>query len=173
MKKILISIVFPLFFVIVIWLINFQLVYGDLSLLSQTHIDLKAMFNKFALNTDFSTDFGFTFRNMVQTFKQISSSSLTSSILGGMGIDTTSSTGWIIVLHGVDAFTNPILSILYPVLLFGYLCVLVVQFLGVTTIVATAIFDFIFNPIFIVHNSTLVPPVTPIPSIPPVIPPRI
>lgn len=166
MKKILISIVFPLFFVFVIWLINFQLVYGDLSLLSQTHVDLKAMFNKFALNSDFSTDFGYTFRNMIETFKKISSSNLISKILGGMGFDTTSSTGWTIVLQGIDVFTNPLMSIMYPVLLLGYLTVLIIQFLGVTSVVATAIFDFIFNPIFIVHGSTIITSATSISAIP-------
>lgn len=172
MKKIVISLIIPLFFIIVVWLINFQLTYGDLSLLSQTHLDLKTMFERFSLNSDLSTDFAGTFRSMMSTMKSLSSTSVINQILEKSGSGYSTSTGWVIALNGLESLANPLLGILYPVVLLGYLMVLVLQFLGITSNVATAIFDFIFNPVFIVNNSTYITPIV-IPDNPPILPPII
>lgn len=165
MKKIFISLVVPLFFVMIIWLVNFQFTYGDLSLLTSTHLDLKSMFKRFSLNSDLSTNFAYTFRSMIESFKTLQKSSIVSKLV--TNLDTT---GWAIALNGFEALTSPFLAIAYPITFLGYSFVLILQFLGITTVVATALFDFIFNPVFIVRGTHVISPIT-IPDLPPVITP--
>ena len=146
MHKIISFIIVPMFFIFIIWLIVFSTQY-PVSQLSNYHLDLKTMLSRFGMFNGLSDGFQNTFKSFLDTMKKLSTSDFVGDLLNNMPGGT--SNGWLIVFNGLESIFNPLKAIAYPIVVFGYLLALVVQLVQIITVVATAIFDFIFSPIFI------------------------
>lgn len=163
MKKIVFALVSSLLTLFLIWVIMFQFTVDDLSNITDYHLDLYTMLDRFNFNSSFEENFSYIFRSFIDSIKQISSSGVATKLFETAGYD---SIGTWLLTNVLDAGLNPLYLIVYPIVVLGYLQVLILNFLGVSTIVATAIFDFIFNPVFIANDTIVIPPIVVIPEWP-------
>lgn len=168
MKKIFCSFIASGFFICLMWLVMFQFKYDDLRNITDYHLDLYTMFSRFNISTQFNKNFALSYRSMIETMKKLDNASIIGRLTDSLGFDSVGS--WIAIKNVLEAGINPLYAIAYPIIVLGYLLSFVLNFLGVSSIVATAIFDFIFDPVFI-KNFEILPPVINIPDIPPIIPP--
>ena len=170
MKKLFCSFIASGFFICLMWLVMFQLKYDDLRNITDYHLDLYTMFNRFNITTQFNKNFAQTYKEMMNAFKAMDNASIIGRLTDSLGLDSAGS--WIAIKNVLEAAINPLYAIAFPIMVFGYLLSFILNFLGMSSIVATAIFDFIFDPVFI-KNFEILPPVINIPDIPPIIPPML
>lgn len=147
MKKLLAYIIIPSMFIFIVWIIVYTTTYGSIYSLQNTHLDLKAMFNKFNFGSDINFVFRTTFKSFVDSMKKIISNGSIINMLSNNQL--SDSNAWTIIWSGVETLLNPIKAIAIPLVVFGYLLALVCELLVIITCIASAIFDFIFNPVFI------------------------
>lgn len=160
MKKIFISVILSFLVMFFIWTMMCWINYPDFMEYRQYyHLDLYGMLQRFNIGQDINDDFTFTFWMFIESMKKLNTSDpvykiLLNNFTGGV------SNGWLIAGQGILAVINPVLAIANSFVVLGYLIVLVIQFLSITTVLATAIFDFIFNPILI-WSGPSIPPLHP------------
>lgn len=152
MKKIFCWVIGSFLVMFFIWTMMIWIQYPDFMLdPSKYHLDLYTMFVRFNAGADETSNFISTFRSFLDDMKKINTDNpyikaITETFNGG---SFSGSNGWTIVLNAINALINPIYAIANSVTVFGYLCVLLTQFIYITTMLATAIFDFIFSPVVI------------------------
>lgn len=117
---------------------------------SHYHLNLYAMFKRFDGSDYLNNNFINTFRSMIDNLKKINyNSPLIKGIINSFNKGGYTGSTWTILISAINSLINPLYSIANVTLITGYLLVLVIQFLGITTGLATAIFLFVFEPIFI------------------------
>ena len=169
MKKLFGSFIASGFFICLMWLVMFQLKYDDLKNVADYHLDLMTMLNRVNITTEFNKNFAQTYKEMMNAFQLMDNASIIGQLTNSLGLDSAGA--WIAIKNVLEAAINPLYAIAYPIMVFGYLLSFILNFLGMSSIVATAIFDFIFDPVFIKNYESILPPIIDIPSIPPIIPP--
>lgn len=136
-----------------IWTIIAWISYPDfIQNSSHYHLNLYGMLQRFHFSYDRSYDLVATFQSFINACKKINMDNpLVASFynafesggyqIGGVGQ---------VILAIVNALVNPIFSMANLCIILGYITVIITQFLIITTVLATAIFSFVFEPLFII-----------------------
>ena len=135
-----------------IWVIIAWMTYPDfIENSSHYHLNLYAMLQRFNVTQYKSANLVTTFQSFINALKKINIDNPIISAFGGAfnkGGFSVSNVGYILIAL-VNSLINPIISIANLAVITGYVFVIIAQFLAITTGLATAIFSFVFEPLFI------------------------
>lgn len=149
MKKMFFTLCMSLMLLFVIWVIMFAFYVDDWENITSYHLDLYSMVYRFSHNSGLNTDFLATFRSMISSLTQYNHNDWIKMLLQNTGAIYTNSVGWDIAIAGLNVLVNPLYTIGNVIIILGYLLVLILQFLIIVSNIATALFDFVFVPIWI------------------------
>lgn len=147
MKKLFLGCVMPTMFLFIVWAIVFTVSVDDISNITNYHLDLYAMIKRFNVSSASSDTFQDLARSFLNALKTVNDKSLSGILINK--VIPNNSLGFDILQIGLNVFFNPFMSLVQSVIILGYLIALIFEFLVITTSVATALFDFLFNPIFV------------------------
>lgn len=152
MKRVFFDVIMSFIVMFAIWVIvGYATIPNFTENITHYHLDLYAMINRFNFGSSANKNFINIFHSFIESMKKINTTNpLVSSMLktfnkGGYEL----SNAFVIVLTAINALISPFISLINSFVVLGYLIVLIIEFLEITTILATALFDFVFSPVFI------------------------
>lgn len=152
MKKIFISFIGSFVFIFFVWTIVAWITIPDfIENSSHYHLDLYQMLDRFNYGESANQNFISIFQSFIKSMSYLNHtepvmSGIANAFTGG-GYEFTG--GWQVVLGLLNAAINPFYQIANITLVIGYVVVLAVQIFEIITVLLTALFDFVFNPVFI------------------------
>lgn len=152
MKKIFFSVIMSFIVMFAIWVLVGWITIPDFSEnISSYHLDLYQMFDRFNFGSSMNYNFIATFHSFIDSMKKINTANpLVKALISNFNTGGYElSNGFTILLNLFNALISPFTALVNSIVVAGYLLVLVIEFLVITSILATALFDFIFSPVFI------------------------
>lgn len=153
MKKLVCGFIGSFIVMFFIWVIIAWITYPDfIENSSHYHLNLYGMLHRFNFSTDKSLDLVSTFQSFINALKKINIDNPIIASFGGAfnsGGYSVSNVGYILIAL-LNALINPIYNIANLAIILGYGVLIITQFLAITTALATNIFAFVFEPMFII-----------------------
>ena len=152
MKKLVCGFIGSFIVLFFIWVLIAWITYPDfIANSSHYHLNLYGMLQRFNFSPNQSSNLISTFQSFISSLRKINLDNPIVSAFGNAfntGGYEASNVG-LILISLVNSLINPIISIANVAVITGYLIVILAQFLAITTGLASAIFSFIFEPLFI------------------------